>query len=85
MLTSKNPEVGTITYTYDANSNVATKTDARSITTTYGYDALNRLTSSTYSNGDPSVSTTYDQTNCLGLGACQKLSTTTWVCSAIQL
>jgi len=52
LLTSTNPEVGTITYTYDANSNVLTKKDARNITTTYAYDALNREKSTTYSNGD---------------------------------
>jgi RHS repeat-associated protein len=42
-------------------------TDARGITTTNTYDALNRLTSKTYSNHDPSVTYYYDQTsfNCL--------------------
>ena len=73
LLTSTNPEVGTITYTYDADSNVSTKKDARNITTTYGYDVLSRLTSSSYSNGDPSVTTVYDGTNCLGLSACQNI------------
>jgi RHS repeat-associated protein len=73
LLTSTNPEVGTITYTYDANSNVASKADARNIVITYGYDALNRETSRTYSNGDASVLTTYDQSNCLGLSACQNV------------
>jgi RHS repeat-associated protein len=47
-----NPESGTINYTYDANSNLATKLDARLIRTTYTYDALNRVTSRTYM-GDP--------------------------------
>lgn len=31
-----NPESGTISYTYDSNGNLATKTDARTITATYG-------------------------------------------------
>ncbi len=73
LLTSTNPEVGTITYTYDANGNVVTKADARGITTTYGYDDLNRGLSVTYSNGDPAINTTYDQSVCLGLSACQNV------------
>jgi RHS repeat-associated protein len=73
MLTSANPEVGQITYTYDANSNVNTKKDARNITVTYGYDVLNRPLSRSYSNGDPTVSITYDQTACLSLSACQNI------------
>lgn len=73
LLTSNNPEVGTITYTYDADGNVATKQDARSITSTYAYDALNRETSTTYSNSDPTITTTYDQSGCLGLSACQNI------------
>ena len=73
MLTSANPETGTITYTYDANSNVSTKNDARNITTTYGYDVLNRTKSVVYSNSDPSVAINYDESNCLGLAACQNV------------
>ncbi len=72
LLTSSNPETGTITYTYDANGNVLTKTDARNITTNYSpsghlIDPLNRVTGVSYSNGDPSLTFTYDGTNCLGL------------------
>lgn len=48
LLTSANPETGTITYTYDANSNLSSKTDARGITTSYGYDSLNHLLSKGY-------------------------------------
>jgi RHS repeat-associated protein len=73
LLTSTNPEVGTLTYTYDADGNVQTKKDARAITTTYGYDALNRELTRTYSNGDPTVTTSYDQSACLGLPACQNI------------
>jgi RHS repeat-associated protein len=39
-------------YTYDANGNVTTRTDARGIVTHYTYDALNRLLGKTYAN-DP--------------------------------
>jgi len=73
LLTSANPEVNTITYTYDANSNVQTKTDARAIETTYGYEALNREISRSYSNGDPTVTMSYDQSACLGLAACENI------------
>jgi RHS repeat-associated protein len=73
LLTSTNPETGKITYTYNADSTVLTKKDARSITTTYAYDAIRRETGRTYSNGDPSVSITYDQAACLNLTACQNI------------
>jgi YD repeat-containing protein len=43
---------GTTGYAYDSNGNVQTKTDARNITTSYLYDALNRVLGKTYSN-DP--------------------------------
>ena len=57
-----NPESGTITYTYDDNSNLASKTDARPWTTTYGYDALNRNTTVDYSNTtvNPDINRYYD-------------------------
>jgi RHS repeat-associated protein len=37
-------------YTYDADGNVKTRTDARGIVTNYTYDALNRLKTKTYPN-----------------------------------
>jgi YD repeat-containing protein len=39
----------TTCYTYDLNSNLATKTDNRNVTITYGYDSLSRLISKVYS------------------------------------
>jgi RHS repeat-associated protein len=71
LLTASNPESGTICYGtysagvcqgngYDANNNLIYKTDARNITTTYSYDALNRLSSKTYSDSTPPVTLTYD-------------------------
>jgi RHS repeat-associated protein len=56
---------GTARYSYDPVGNVSSKEDARAITTTYQYDALRREISRTYSNGDPSVTTHYDEPTCL--------------------
>jgi RHS repeat-associated protein len=51
----------TTQYTYDANSNRATVVDALSRTTTFGYDALDRLISIDYSAaGTSDVAYTYD-------------------------
>ena len=73
-----NPESGTINYTYDANSNVRTKTapapnqtGSATVTTTYGYDALNRLTAKNYSDTNTPaptapVSFLYDQSSSWG-------------------
>ncbi len=56
-----NPESGTVGYTYDSAGNLLTRTDARGIVTTYGgYDALNRPTTITYSDGTPAVTLGYD-------------------------
>src|SRR6185503_8781074 len=46
----------TTKYTYTSFGAVATKTDARGVIITYGYDNLNRLTSISYNtNGAPGV------------------------------
>jgi RHS repeat-associated protein len=64
-----NPESGTINYYYTTSggslcsgdmSAVCRRTDARSRTTTYAYDALNRLTSKSYSDSTPGVAYGYD-------------------------
>jgi RHS repeat-associated protein len=70
-------------YNYDSDASCASpnsfagllvsKVDARGIRTCAQYDALNRETVVTYSNGDPTVTTTYDQSACLGLSACQNI------------
>ena len=92
LLTSINPEVGTITYKYDSDTNcpspnsfiglLVSKTDARGIRTCVQYDITNREVVINYSNGDPTITTTYDQTNCLGLGACQNIGYRTSVTDA---
>ncbi len=63
---AQNPESGTISYTYDANSNLVTKTapspnqlptGTKTVVTTYTYDALNRLTGKSYVDGFSNPST----------------------------
>lgn len=79
---STNPEAGTVTYTYDNDGNVATKKDGRGITITYSYDALNRVLGMTYSNGDPTVTYSYDGSSCLGQPACYNIGSRTGMTDA---
>jgi RHS repeat-associated protein len=78
LITSANPEVGTITYSYNNDSVLVSKTDARGITANYNpsgspIDALHRVTEITYSNSDPTITYAYDQSTCLGLSVCQNI------------
>src|SRR5262249_4577682 len=66
LLTASNPESGTITYAYDADGNVMTKTDARGIISTYSYDTLNRILGKSYSDGTLGAGYLYDQTGVWG-------------------
>jgi hypothetical protein len=52
---------------------LVSKVDARAIRTCAQYDALNRQTNQNYSNSDTAVTTTYDQTACLGLALCSNI------------
>ena len=52
-----NPESSTVTYQYDDNGNLLVKTDARTVSTHFEYDALNRITRRWY-NGSNAVSST---------------------------
>jgi RHS repeat-associated protein len=69
------PESGTTTFAYQngtafCSGNPAaacSKTDARSVTTNYAYDALNRLLSRTYSDGTPTETFEYDQSSVWGI------------------
>ncbi|HSY36526.1 MAG TPA: RHS repeat-associated core domain-containing protein [Acidobacteriaceae bacterium] len=72
LLTAENPETGTVTYSYLASGTLCagdpslpcTKTDARNIQTAYTYDALNRLTKKSYSDGvTPTSLFVYDVEN----------------------
>jgi len=69
LLTAQNPETGTITYKYLTDSFgycagdqslPCKKTDARNISISYAYDSVNRLSTKTYSNSEPTVRYTYD-------------------------
>ncbi|MCO6452041.1 MAG: RES domain-containing protein [Caldilineales bacterium] len=59
------PNMGAWSYTYDNAGNLQTQTDARACVTTFGYDALNRLTGKSYAGPGAcgtttAVSYTYD-------------------------
>lgn len=60
VVTQISPDTGVTTMTYDAAGNMATRTDARSITATYQHDALNRLTHISYPDPTLDVAYTYD-------------------------
>jgi RHS repeat-associated protein len=47
-------------YSYDANGNLLSRTDARGVTATFVYDALNRNTSINYSDSTPTITRVYD-------------------------
>ncbi len=47
-------------YTYDSNGNLLTRTDARNITATNTYDALNRVLGTTYSDSTAAKGYSYD-------------------------
>jgi len=79
---STNPEAGNVTYTYDSDNNVLTKKDGRSITITYTWDGLNRMKTRTYSNGDPTVTYTYDQTTCVVVTTCYNVGRRTTMTDA---
>ncbi len=66
LLSSTNPETGTIQYSYDPNGNVTAKTDARGQLIKYSYDPLNRLMSKSYSNGTVVAAYGYDGNNYKG-------------------
>lgn len=73
------PESGTTNYNYTTSSGALCAgdpslpcriTDARSITKTLAYDAMNRPTGKSYSDTTAPVTYKYDETNCLGQGSC---------------
>ena len=71
LITATNPETGTVTYGYDNNGTLTSRTDNRQITTQYTPDPLHRITKKHYindPNNDPDVNNCYggNETNCPG-------------------
>jgi YD repeat-containing protein len=54
------PDMGSWTYSYDANSNLINQTDARGQGISFSYDELNRFLTKTYTTSDPTVTYAYD-------------------------
>jgi RHS repeat-associated protein len=54
------PDTGTTVFTLDAAGNRTTRTDARGVTATYHYDALNRITGIAYPDPNLDVGYSYD-------------------------
>src|SRR6185295_9410737 len=50
LTSAANPENGTVSYQYDDDNNIVVRTDARSVSTHYKYDALNRVTRRWYNS-----------------------------------
>jgi RHS repeat-associated protein len=78
VVSSSNPEDGTVTNSYNNDSVLVSTTDARGIITNYSptaspIDVVHRVTEITYSNSDPTINFYYDQANCLTLPSCQNI------------
>ena len=59
----QSPDTGTTSYVYDTAGNVTQRTDAKGVTSTSTYDALNRRTATTYSDTSLNVAYLYDEPN----------------------
>jgi RHS repeat-associated protein len=64
------PDTGTSSYTYDAAGNRVQATDARGVVSHSIFDALDRITATTYPNSNANISYRYDEadsvTGCVG-------------------
>jgi RHS repeat-associated protein len=75
------PDTGSAGHTYDAAGNLKTRLDSRGVLASHGYDALNRLTSITYSKpGSTSQAYvwTYDETGGFFINGVGRLTTATF-------
>jgi len=61
LTSATNPETGTVSYTYNADGSLASKTDAKNQPTTYTYDNYGRLTQASTNNpyGQPIPDSSY--------------------------
>jgi YD repeat-containing protein len=59
---------GVVSYVYNGNGDLTSKTDARGITIGYTYDALNRLLAKSYPTGTPSSCFQYDSSSLVTSG-----------------
>ncbi|HEY2498515.1 MAG TPA: RHS repeat-associated core domain-containing protein [Candidatus Angelobacter sp.] len=66
----------TVSLTHTDFGAIATRTDARGVTTTYGYDSLGHLTSIKYSDGTPAVTYSFGAAGAPNFGAGRLLTTT---------
>lgn len=60
LMRQESPDTGVATTTYDEAGNLKTRTDARGITATYGYDVLSRITSVAYPDSSRNIGFVYD-------------------------
>jgi RHS repeat-associated protein len=60
LVRQQSPDTGVTNMTYDEVGSVKTRTDERGIVATFGYDALNRLTTVAYPDNSRNVSFSYD-------------------------
>jgi RHS repeat-associated protein len=74
---AQNPETGgaatPITYTYDANGNLTSRSDGRPVTIQIAYDAINRVSRKTYPDGTE-VLYTYDSAGSYSIGRLTQIS-----------
>jgi YD repeat-containing protein len=59
----QNPDTGATSRTFDAAGNMLTSTDAKGITATMSYDALNRPLTVSYPDNTQNITYTYDEAN----------------------
>jgi RHS repeat-associated protein len=86
LIRSTDPESGLTSYGYDSVGNLISRTLANSKATTYHYDQANRLVQKLYSDGTPTVTFTYDNTQVAnGVGRLSAVSTADQAGHAIAL